>query len=53
VLTSSLTKVGGKTNYHFLVEQNTLLRAKALGRFDDLVVAVTTDPAMLWWLDGG
>src|SRR5260221_2196374 len=52
VLTSSLAKVGGKVNYHFLVEQNTLLRSKALGRFDDLVAAATTDPAMLWWLDG-
>src|SRR5258707_4469218 len=52
VLTSSLAKVGGKVNYHFLVEQNSLLRSKALGRFDDLVAAITTDPAMLWWLDG-
>jgi hypothetical protein len=29
-----------------------LLRAHALGRFDDLLLAVSKDPAMLIWLDG-
>ena len=29
-----------------------LLRAHALGRFDDLLMAVSKDPAMLVWLDG-
>jgi hypothetical protein len=52
VLTSSLRKIGGKKNYPLLIQQNKLLRAKALGKFDDLIAAITTDPAMLWWLDG-
>lgn len=30
-----------------------VLRPHALGRFDDLLVAVTTSPAMLLYLDGG
>jgi uncharacterized protein (DUF1800 family) len=30
-----------------------LLRAGALGRFDDLLLNVSKDPAMLIWLDGG
>ncbi len=30
-----------------------LLRSNALGRFDDLLLAVSKDPAMLIWLDGG
>lgn len=30
-----------------------LLRNHALGRFDDLLLAVSKDPAMLIWLDGG
>ncbi|HEY0582225.1 MAG TPA: DUF1800 domain-containing protein [Chloroflexota bacterium] len=29
-----------------------LLRANGLGRFDDLLLAVSKDPAMLVWLDG-
>jgi uncharacterized protein (DUF1800 family) len=29
------------------------LRSNALGRFDDLLLAVSKDPAMLIWLDGG
>src|SRR5262249_25175329 len=53
VLTSSLTKIGGKQGYPLLLQQDKLLRTQALGRFDDLVRAITVDPAMLWWLDGG
>ena len=52
VLTSSFTKVGGKTRLPFIIQQNQLLRAKGLGRFDDLMRATTIDPAMLFWLDG-
>lgn len=52
VLTSSLTKIGGRQGYPLLAQQDKLLRAKAMGRFDDLIRAVSTDPAMLWWLDG-
>src|SRR5579883_2103187 len=52
VLTSSFRKVGGKRGYPFLVQQDQLLRSKAMGRFDDLIMAISTDPAMLIWLDG-
>jgi len=52
VLTSSLRKIGGKKNFPLLVRQNNLLRTHAMGRFDDLIAAISTDPAMLWWLDG-
>lgn len=51
LLTSSFRKIGGKKNYALLVQQNKLLRAHALGRFDDLIHAMTIDPAMMWWLD--
>jgi uncharacterized protein (DUF1800 family) len=52
VLTSSYTKVGGKRGFPLLIQQNQLLRAHALGRFDDLIHAISIDPAMLIWLDG-
>jgi len=52
VLTSSFTKVGGNTHLPFMIQQNQLLRAKGLGKFDDLMHAITIDPAMLYWLDG-
>ncbi len=52
VLTSSFTKIGGNTRLPFLIQQNQLLREKGLGRFDDLMHAITIDPAMLYWLDG-
>ena len=32
--------------------QNLMLRQNALGRFDDLLLKVAQDPAMLIWLDG-
>ncbi len=52
VLTSSLTKIGGSTGYPLMVQQSELLRQKGLGKFDDLIRAISTDPAMLFWLDG-
>lgn len=52
VLTSSFQKIGGKKNYQLVIQQYNLLRAKALGKFDDLIYAISGDPAMLWWLDG-
>ena len=52
VLTSSFTKIGGNTRLPFMIQQNQMLRAKGIGRFDDLMHAVTIDPAMLYWLDG-
>ena len=52
VLTSSFRKIGGKQNYQLLIQQYNLLREKGLGKFDDLIYAISGDPAMLWWLDG-
>lgn len=52
VLTSSFRKIGNRQNYPLLIQQYNLLRAKGLGKFDDLIYAVSGDPAMLWWLDG-
>jgi uncharacterized protein (DUF1800 family) len=36
----------------FMYVQNLMLRSHALGRFDDLLLKVAQDPAMLIWLDG-
>jgi uncharacterized protein (DUF1800 family) len=52
VLTSSFSKIGGKQNFPLLIQQYNLLRTKGLGKFDDLIYAISGDPAMLWWLDG-
>ena len=52
VLTSALSKVGGKKGYPYLIQQNKTIRKLAFGRFDDLIHAVSIDPAMLIWLDG-
>ena len=35
-----------------MLAQYETLRAGGLGRFDDLLLAITTDPAMLLWLNG-
>jgi Protein of unknown function (DUF1800) len=43
-------KVNNPLQMHQHIE---LLRANALGRFDDLLMGVSKDPAMLVWLDGG
>ncbi|MEK6299674.1 MAG: DUF1800 domain-containing protein [Acidobacteriota bacterium] len=40
-----------KVQDFFMFNQNSLLRANALGRFDDLLLKVSQDPAMLIWLD--
>ncbi len=52
VLTSSIAKVGGSENYPLMAQQSALIRAHAMGKLDDLIRAVATDPAMLFWLDG-
>src|SRR5262245_22567848 len=41
-----------KTGELFIYLQNLKLRNHALNRFDDLVLEVARDPAMLIWLDG-
>src|SRR6185312_9489014 len=45
VLTSSFAKIGKSVNLPLMIQQNNLLRAHAMGRFDDLILAISTDPA--------
>ena len=40
-----------KVQDFFMFNQNVLLRQRSLERFDDLVLRVSQDPAMLIWLD--
>jgi uncharacterized protein (DUF1800 family) len=47
-LTSAISKVGRPAP---MLVQNNLFRANALGRFPDLLKAVSKDPAMMVWLD--
>jgi uncharacterized protein (DUF1800 family) len=49
VLTSSYHSVG--RNYRWMRSQLTLLRTHGLGKLDDLIHAITLDPAMMWYLD--
>src|SRR6266404_5271777 len=46
--TSGIAKVRGAT---LILNQNKTERQYAVGKFDDLVVKVSQDPAMLYWLD--
>jgi uncharacterized protein (DUF1800 family) len=46
--TSGIAKVRGET---LILNQNKTERQYAVGKFDDLVVKVSQDPAMLYWLD--
>ncbi|MEP6768076.1 MAG: DUF1800 family protein, partial [Acidobacteriota bacterium] len=46
--TSGISKVRGVT---LMLNQNKTARQAAVGRFDDLVVRMSSDPAMLVWLD--
>src|SRR5215470_9823291 len=46
--TSGISKVKGAT---LILNQNRTERQHAMGAFDDLVVAISQDPAMLVWLD--
>ena len=41
-----------KANPSFMLQQNQLFRASALGNFSSLLLQVNQDPAMLLWLDG-
>jgi uncharacterized protein (DUF1800 family) len=40
------------SNAQLMLGQNKMMRARALGNFQELLVAVTRDPAMLLWLSG-
>jgi uncharacterized protein (DUF1800 family) len=51
VLTSSFRKVGGKNAYMRMVIQNNFLRAHAFDTFDNILLGITADPAMLFYLD--
>ena len=46
--TSGITKVKGET---LILNQNKTERQYAMGKFDDLVLRISQDPAMLVWLD--
>ncbi len=51
LLTSSFTKVGGKAGYGFMIKQNNFLRDHALDTYDNILLGITQDPAMMYWLD--
>src|ERR1700730_6349194 len=51
VLTSSFRKVGGKNAYMRMIIQNNFLRAHAFDTFDNILLGITSDPAMLFYLD--
>src|SRR4051812_9651623 len=46
------TSNDGVGDVQMMLDQNAVFRANALGSFKDLLTAVTTDPAMLLWLNG-
>ncbi|MEW6211195.1 MAG: DUF1800 domain-containing protein [Acidobacteriota bacterium] len=43
---------GAKVLVYLMYFQNFTLRQKAMGRFDDMLLGMLHDPAMLFWLDG-
>jgi uncharacterized protein (DUF1800 family) len=47
------TSEAGVSKPQQMIDQSNLFRANALGSFLDLFKAVTVDPAMLQWLNGG
>ena len=51
VLTSSFRKVGGKNAFMRMIIQNNFLRAHAFDTFDNILLGITADPAMLFYLD--
>jgi len=46
------TAISKVENPYLMYVQNKFLRANALGNFKDLLLGITSDPAMLIWLDG-
>src|SRR3954452_6118853 len=46
------TSNAGVGNQRLMLQQNALFRTHALGSFEQLLVDVTKDPAMLLWLNG-
>ncbi|MGI9058997.1 MAG: DUF1800 domain-containing protein [Ktedonobacteraceae bacterium] len=51
VLTSSFRKVGGPKAYGRMMVQNQFLREHAFDTFDNIMLGITADPAMLFYLD--
>ncbi len=51
VLTSSFRKVGGPRAFIRILNQNNFLRAHAFDTFDNILLGITADPAMLFYLD--
>jgi len=51
VLTSSYHKVGGRNAYTRMITQNNFLRTHAFDTFDNILLGITADPAMLFYLD--
>ncbi len=51
VLTSSFRKVGGPRVYRRMIIQNQFLRDHAFDTFDNILLGITRDPAMLFYLD--
>ena len=50
-LTSSFRKVGGKQYYQRMIVQNEFLRTHAFDTYDNILLGITSDPAMLFYLD--
>jgi uncharacterized protein (DUF1800 family) len=51
VLTSSFRKVGGPNVFARMIVQNNFLRSHAFDTFDNILLGITADPAMLMYLD--
>src|SRR5437660_2174089 len=51
VLVSSYRKVGGAMAYGRMMVQNQFFREHAFDTFDNILLGITTDPAMLFYLD--
>ncbi len=51
VLTSSFAKAGGMYAAERMLNQNNFLRAHAFDTFDNILLGITADPAMLFYLD--
>ena len=51
VLTSSFRKVGGRLGFMRMIIQNQFLRNHAFDTFDNILLGITSDPSMLFYLD--
>ncbi len=51
ILTSSFRKVSGARAYQRMIIQNQFLRNHAFDTFDNILLGITSDPAMLFYLD--